>query len=229
MRRVIWMSIVLSVAGCGEAPAPTNNAQVVKPRAKPSSTKPPAPKPAPEIKVPADAFADVPQAFDALLKGIKDNDHKGVYIAETWLSMRGATAIAALDGIAKDSEQSLERRLTACRALGRVGPSAKPALMGILEVEQQQVQLRAMESLSLIKPTSPDIVAKLMELAKGTDVRVRQVAIEGLARIGPSAKEAVPLLLEILNDKQESETLRSEAKKALKDIDPRRGLMGVAK
>jgi hypothetical protein len=80
-----------------------------------------------------------------------------------------------------------------------------------------------------VKPTSPAIVGRLRSLANEGDVRVRQVSLTGLARIGPDAKEVVPDLQKILNDPMADETLRGEAGKALKAIDPRKGLMGVAK
>jgi hypothetical protein len=68
-----------------------------------------------------------------------------------------------------------------------------------------------------------------MKLAQdGSDASVQRQAIVALGRIGPAAKaEAVPALQAILNDLSASETLRGAARDALKQIDERRGLMGL--
>lgn len=219
---------VLTLAGCGDVPAPAPTP--TQRAARPAATN--APQAAPKKAVaPADprAFAGVPQALEALLAAIQKNDVAAVAKAEGWFALQGESAASSLATIVKDDQAELEKRLTAARALGRVGPPGGAALLGCVSVEPQQLQLRVIESLSRVKPTSPAIVGRLRSFANEGDARVRQNALTGLARIGPGAKEVVPDLQRILNDPMADETLRGEAGKALKAIDPRKGLMGVAK
>lgn len=236
-----YRSLILAAAlltGCGSDPAPQPTAAKTQPGAKAggkTNAAKPAPKPAPtkpsppKIDVAPDAFPGVKEAFDAILAGIKANDRQAVYKAEAWLNLKSDAAVGPLAEIAKNPSEDLERRLTAVRALGRIGGVASAPLLELTRVEQRQLRARALESLGLIKPPAPATLARMIELLpRGQDDEMRRTALEGLARIGSPAKDAVDELLEILNDKQENETIRSLAKKALKDIDPRRGLMGVA-
>ena len=91
------------------------------------------------------------------------------------------------------------------------------------------MRLRVIDAMGMVKPGDERVIDKLIELTADGDPQNRQRAIVSLARTGPAAKKAAPRLVEILNNAQESEVLRSEAKKALKEVDPRRGLMGMTK
>jgi HEAT repeat protein len=245
----LFSSMVIMLActtsGCGGAPAgnsaagtaaATNgtgqakaNAGAAGSAAKPGGTAPAkaAAKPLPTVK--PDAFSKVSDAFDALVKGMSTNDQQVVYTAETWLAMQKESAVAPLAKIVRDGDESLERRMTASRALGKVGQPAAAAIIECLTVDNERVRLRVIDAMGMVKPGDERVIDKLIELTADGDPQNRQRAIVSLARTGPAAKKAAPRLVEILNNAQESEVLRSEAKKALKEVDPRRGLMGMTK
>jgi len=228
------MAAAMAAAGCGDATTPPPDAA-----ARPAATKPAAPKqsaktsakPAtkPAAKVDPKAYADPPQALAALVAGIRNNDIAVVSNAEAWFGLQGEPAAKHLAAIVRNPESDLELRLIACRALARVNPHGGTELLECLTLEPQQLKLRVIESLSRVKPSSSVIVAKLRELAMDGDVQSRRFALMGLARIGPPARGVAPDLQRILNDTAIDEQLRGEAGKALKAVDPRKGLMGVAK
>jgi hypothetical protein len=226
---------MLATTGCGDAPAPTANNTARSPAANKSPAPKPAAKPAPKpaakpaAKVDPKAYADPPQALAALVTGIRNNDIAVVSNAEAWFGLQGEAAANHLAGIVKNPESDLELRLIACRALARVNPHGGNALLECTTLEPEQLKLRVIESLSRVKPSSSAIVAKLRELANAGDVQSRRFALMGLARIGPPARAVAPDLQRILNDASADEQLRGEAGKALKAVDPRKGLMGVAK
>lgn len=232
------MTGAMAAAGCGDATTPPPDAA-----ARPAATKPAAPKqsaktsakpatkPAakPAAKVDPKAYADPPQALAALVAGIRNNDIAVVSNAEAWFGLQGEPAAIHLAAIVRNPDSDLELRLIACRALARVNPHGGTELLECLTLEPQQLKLRVIESLSRVKPSSSVIVAKLRELAMDGDVQSRRFALMGLARIGPPARAVAPDLQRILNDTAIDEQLRGEAGKALKAVDPRKGLMGVAK
>lgn len=224
---------MVATLGCGDAPGP---APAANSSARPASaTRPAAPKPVakpaakPAAKVDPRAYADPAQALAALTTGIRNNDVTVVSNVEAWFGLQGEAAANHLVGIVKNPESDLEIRLIACRALARVNPHGGTALLDCLTLEPEQLKLRVIESLSRVKPSSSAIVAKLRELANDGDVQSRRFALMGLARIGPPARAVAPDLQRILNDTSADEQLRGEAGKALKAVDPRKGLMGVAK
>jgi len=194
------------------------------------SSVPKAPAAEPKIKVTQETFPNVPAAMEALREGLTTNNRDLVLKSEGWLALQKEKAVPALAEIIKADATTIEMRIAACRALGRVGPAATPVLFETLNTDaaSAQLKLKATESLSYVRPSSQPIVDRLVEILRGDDARMRQVAVQGLARIGPPAKSSTGMLLEILNNKAESETMRGEAKRALKEVDPRRGLMGVA-
>jgi HEAT repeat protein len=186
-----------------------------------------APKALPTVK--PDAFAQVSDAFDSLVKAMSANDQLTVYTAETWLAMQKDAAVAPLAKILRDANEPLERRMIAGRALGKVGPPAASTLIEGLTVDNERVRLRVIDAMGMVKAGDERLIDKLIELTADGDPQNRQHAIMSLGRTGPAAKKAAPRLVEILNNAAEPEALRSEAKKALKEVDPRRGLMGMSK
>ncbi|MEY4179715.1 MAG: hypothetical protein RLY70_3289 [Planctomycetota bacterium] len=237
-----WITLVGGVSiglsstlGCGEAPAPSANSSSrpsttsKSPNPKPVAKTPAKPAAKPAAKVDPRAYADPPQALAALVTGIRNNDISVVANAEAWFGLQGEAAAKHLAGIVKNPESDLELRLIACRALARVNPHGGTELLECLSLEPDQLKLRVIESLSRVKPSSSAIVGKLRELANEGDVQSRRFALMGLARIGPPARAVAPDLQRILNDTSADEQLRGEAGKALKAVDPRKGLMGVAK
>lgn len=186
-----------------------------------------APKALPTVK--PDAFAQVSDAFDSLVKAMSANDQPAVFTAETWLAMQKDTAVAPLAKILRDANEPLERRMIAGRALGKVGAPAATSLIESLTVDNERVRLRVIDAMGMVKPGDERLVDKLIELTADGDPQNRQHAIMSLGRIGTAAKKSAPRLVEILNNTAEPEVLRSEAKKALKEVDPRRGFMGMSK
>ena len=78
-----------------------------------------------------------------------------------------------------------------------------------------------------LKPSGKEIVAKVISLIDDPDFEQRKAAIGALASIGKPAGQAKDRLQAILNDTKEDETIHSLAKKALKEVDPRKGLMNA--
>ncbi|MFM8252767.1 MAG: hypothetical protein ACKOBW_14325, partial [Planctomycetota bacterium] len=143
--------MIWPLAGCGGSPAnnsaPANSGQAANHAAntqsptgsakaggtssaaannspKPAAKAPPAVKP--------DTFAQVSDAFESLVKGMSANDQTAVYTAETWLAMQKDAAVAPLAKVVRDANEPLERRMTASRALGKVGSPAAAALIECL-------------------------------------------------------------------------------------------------
>ncbi|MFO0901913.1 MAG: hypothetical protein U0939_02870 [Pirellulales bacterium] len=229
-RRLRRLGVIAAAAGwlcvgC-DAPAPPPPAAPARPAAA-APTPPPAKKVEP-VKVDANAFADVPAALDALTAAIKASDNAEVARVEAWFALRGGASVPTLADVIRDDSAELDRRLYACRAIVKTGPAGGEALLSLEKMEPELLYLRVIDSMGRIKPSSPALVARLKQVGFDGDVRTRQAGIAALARIGPAAKEVVPDLQQLLNDATADETLRKEAGKALKAIDPRKGLMGVA-
>jgi HEAT repeat protein len=93
--------------------------------------------------------------------------------------------------------------------------------------EPKELRVKAIECLGRIKPTSKEIVDKVIGLIDDPDYEQRKAALGALASIGKPAAKAKDRLIEILNNAKEDETIRSLAKKALKEVDPRKGLMNA--
>ncbi len=144
---------------------------------------------------------------------------------ERWLGLQGDKIAGDLAAKIKDPSVGLATRLTACRALARLGPVATPTLMEAIGGEPKQLRLKAIECLGRVEPPSEEIVTKLLALVDGQDFETRKTAINGLKDVGVLANSAAEKLQSILNDTKEDETIRSVAKAALKAVDPRTGLM----
>jgi HEAT repeat protein len=211
------LGALVVVAGCGEVPGPKKAAQPAK------KAKAETPPPPPKIEVKPDAFASVPEALDAIVAAQSANDQKQILIAEEWIRLQGAGAGPILAETLKNDEAPLAARIAACRGLSRLGPSVgKAPLLAALDSSNAQLLNKACESLALMKPHDPQVVAKLIALVDSKDPQLRLKAVNGLAFIGPAAKEAGPKLLAILNSQQEDDTLRAAAKAALKSCAPRK-------
>ena len=146
---------------------------------------------------------------------------------------RGRRIAPDLEALIKDKAAGLRTRLTACRVLTRLGPVSVPALLVAVEDETQQLRLKAIECLGRVKPTSADVVTRLVALMDNENYEIRKSAFRAITVVGPPAKQHDPQLVEkltnTLNDLKEDETIRSLAHDALKKIDPRKGLMGAEK
>ena len=98
----------------------------------------------------------------------------------------------------------------------------------VLEVSVRgQIEKRTgyvMDLARLKEVVSKEIVEKVISLIDDKDFEHRKAAIGALASIGKPAAAAKDRLQDILNDMNEDETIRGLAKKALKAVDPRKGL-----
>jgi HEAT repeat protein len=87
---------------------------------------------------------------------------------------------------------------TAADALGRIGPSAVPALVQGLQSSDPDVRLRATEVLARMGADAKDAVPDLVVLLDDPDERIRKAAARTLGRIGPESAPAVPALMRSL-------------------------------
>jgi hypothetical protein len=217
------------LVGCGPAAAAR------KPAKKKATTTTVAARPAPQApRVDPNAYASVDAAM-ADVEGVAglgpEEANQTLLKVETWLDMQGAKIAPDLEVKIKDPAVGLATRLTACRVLTRLGPVAVPTLLTAADSETKQLRLKAIECLGRVKPTSAEVVSRLVGLTASEDYEIRKGAFRALAVVGPPAKQHDPQLVEkltsVLNDVKEDETIRSLAHDALKKIDPRKGLMNA--
>jgi hypothetical protein len=217
------------LVGCGPAAA------AKRPAKKKAATITVAARPAPQApRVDQSAYASVDAAM-ADVEGVAglgpEEANQTLLKVETWLDMQGARIAPDLEAKIKDPTVGLNTRLTACRVLTRLGPVAVPTLLNAADSEKKQLRLKAIECLGRVKPTSAEVVTRLVALTGNEDYEIRKGAFRALGTLGPSAKQHDPQLVEklqsVLNDVKEDETIRSLAHDALKKVDPRKGLMNA--
>jgi HEAT repeat protein/serine phosphatase RsbU (regulator of sigma subunit) len=111
-------------------------------------------------------------------------------------------AVPDLLQLLKEPEVTVNVRLSACEALGNIGPNA--------------------EDQGLIGPDGQHAVDTLTELLQDTNWEVRKYAAVALRQIGPRAKKAIPALLRNLNDRDDDQSseVRAAAADALGDLGP---------
>lgn len=118
-------------------------------------------------------------------------------------------------------------REAAAKALGQVGPDAKEALPGLVEVLKDKktgALTREHAARSLLRVGGTDeaaaVVPPLAEVLADSSTRpeLRKLAADGLGRLGPAASAAVPALAQALADK--SPEVRRAAALALEKVGP---------
>jgi len=171
------------------------------------------------VTVAEDAFTDIPQAIAVLTSATEQSE---IAQALVWLGMQGEAAVEPLNAVLKDNSGQLSGKIYACRALGQIGSPASGALVEALSSDSGAVRINAAKQLGKIKPSSQAIVAALLKLVDHEDIQSRQHALKALTEIGPPAEDqATQRLIALLNDANESDIVRNEAKRALKSIAPR--------
>ncbi len=226
MRYLAIVATVVFVLGCGGTEvAPPKTAKTKKANGETKVKQPEAPPPAP--KVDANAFSSIPAALAAQAKAAEGADQENISKTDQWLVMQGAAAVEPLAAILKDESAPLPQRIAVSRTLAQL-PGAKGALLPALESKERLVRVNVIQALGRIKPPDRQIVEKCIELAKSDDADNQRYAVSALGKMGPAAKDAVPLVQSMLNDKKYNDTVRAEARKTLKAIDPRKGLMGIS-
>jgi HEAT repeat protein len=180
------------------------------------------PEPATTADVPRDAYENTAEAIEELLEAAKASDTRTFDRAETWLVRQSDAAIDPLSQILNDEQTDLRLRIAVCRPLRKLGPGAVPVFKQALESPLQQIQLKAIEGLGLVRPASADTIETLNRLLDSEEQRLRREAILALANIGPPAEDAcAERLIAILNDANENQVLRDAAKRALEEVNPR--------
>jgi len=220
MKTVLILALSLVLAGCGPQTRQQTKSLATKKSAVSKASKA---KPKPKLTVEADSFAGIPEAIEALSDAAKNSNDDKMLQATRWLIMQGDAAVEPLAQVLNDEQSDLAPRIAACRTLRELGPKAKPALKQALDSEPQLLRLGAIKALGLVRPADRDTVQTLMNLLDSDDERLQQEAILALGNIGPPANDMCgERLVDILNDAEEDETLRDAAKRALKNINPRR-------
>jgi len=219
------------LAGCDGTSASGKSAKKTSKKAAPKKVEEPFVPPPPPPKVDQSAFANVDAAMTKVEELVKNQDEKTgkeMLIVETWLQMQGDKIVPELSAKIKDTAGPLPSRITACRIVMKLGPTiATPILMEATASEPSAVRVKAIECLGRLKPSSKEIVEKVVGLIDDPEFEQRKAALGALANIGKPAGGAKDRLVAILNDTKEDETIRSLAKKALKAVDPRKGLMNA--
>lgn len=220
-----WLLVApffLGCFGCGEMPAAADSAPKKTPTASPPQKLPPPPV------VPADAYASVAAAMaevETATASGKGEDQKKLVLIELWLAQRGPRIEPELTAVVKDPQAGLASRITACRALAKLGAAGTPTLMAATSSETKRVRYKAIDALGSIEPPTKEIVEKLVSLLDDPDPDARRAALLGLSKVGPKAKSFAPGLVDrltgILNNLKEEDTLRTAAHSALKKVDPR--------
>ncbi|MFP6620927.1 MAG: HEAT repeat domain-containing protein [Pirellulaceae bacterium] len=162
-------------------------------------------------------------ALDSAAKAREQGDHQVQQRAEIWLQQQGTEILPALATVLHDPQADIARRITACRVLAALGKAARGELLKALASKDRLVKLAATERISLIQPADKATVQALIQLLEDPDPPCRRIAIQSLRRIGTQARSAIPPLAAIANE-SEDESIRGEAVKALKEIDPRHTL-----
>jgi len=213
--------------GCGDAgsiDAPARDGVDRKPTAKTKRKAPPpkkkeAPKPPPKA-----VFRDCDDALVALSKALAADDKPQIKAVSTWLVRQGKSGVGPLTRTMNDAAATMEDRVTACRLLTQIGPPAMAVLLAALTSDVKLIRMKSAESLGKAKPVQAQTVNALIQrLDQEKDLQVRRIVIHALGEIGEPAKAAAPRLLAILNTPG-SETLRSEASWAIRQVEPRRTL-----
>ncbi|HKI18141.1 MAG TPA: HEAT repeat domain-containing protein, partial [Isosphaeraceae bacterium] len=94
-------------------------------------------------------------------------------------------------------------RQAAARALGILGPDAKPAVPALARAASDadsSVRSSAIRALGAIGPEAKEAVPALVRAASDADKSVRLSAIRALGAIGPGAREAIPVLVRAASD-----------------------------
>ena len=234
----LWSScLLLTLWGCGGAGAsstPESRQKSAKKDGQPGGKRPPTPATAldPALVNRDDgplgdgAFASVEEAIDAMRAAADSGQgNRAVRVAQ-WLSRRGAESLAPLQRLLEDGQAPPTSRIAAVESLKRMGPQAVEGLVRVAESDgATAVRASAIGAVASIQPVAPSTVDRVIQWIDLPDIAIRRAAVIAVGRLGSSAKKCAPRLQSILNDINEDETLRGEAKRALKSVSPRKTLV----
>lgn len=141
------------------------------------------------------------KAVEQLMKAAKSNEPGLRWNAITALGDIGPAAKAATpDLIADLSDPDAQVKLSAERALVKIGKGAVPALVASLKDEKLHSLVTPI--LGEIGPDAKDAVPALQGLLQSKDSGAKREAILALAAIGADARQTAPELIKSLSDKQ---------------------------
>ena len=110
-----------------------------------------------------------------------------------------------LNRAAADPEVAMRR--VAVQGLGRMGPTAMPALARLIEIVKgdasELVRFDAVTPLGLIDPRGETVIPHVTAALKDRSADVSWAAAKSLGQFGPLAKSSVPALKAALNDPRE--------------------------
>jgi len=168
-------------------------------------------------------FATCEAAVKVLAKAVDSKHREQIVAVTTWLAAKGQDAVGPVGAAVRDRSHSLPVRMTACQVLSKIGHPATPALVQALQSDAKMVQLKAAEGLGEITPPKKETIDILLAVAKdeSADDQVRRTAVKSIGQFGPAAKHTSEFLNRLVNSNA-SDSLRAEADRALRAVEPRR-------
>jgi HEAT repeat protein len=226
MRMMRWVPLVLfavALATLGCSGAPTAPAKTAAKKPKKSEPKKLDIQP---VEVKADEFASVEEALTELDRVLEmpdgDDRNRAEIRVQNWLAMQGGAAVPLVAQRASDAEQSIARRITACRILGKLGPGGVDTLIEIAaKGDSSQLRRKAIETLGIMRPAEKRSINALIAHLDDADTQVQWQTIDALIKIGEPAQAAASKLNE-LRQSHADESIRVSAGEALKKVDPRK-------
>jgi len=164
-----------------------------------------------------------------ILENETENERCRIEAAQTLAHLKAGDAIPVLVEIfmgEKTGPGEFMLRREAARALGLMGPVAKPAiptLMAVVEDESEKVIYRSSAAKALGQLKFADAVPVLTRILRQRgelrhieeDSHMRGAAANALGLMGDKAMPAIPVLVAALEDESEAPGVRSEAAEAL--------------
>jgi HEAT repeat protein len=132
---------------------------------------------------------------------------------------QSGTVVPVLAGRLRN-EEDLSVQLaaaTALQAYGKEATAAVPALLGDLQVDDDDVRLAIYKALERIGVSNPEALALMARGLKDTSVLVRQEAAQALGKLGPAARSTLPALRAAMFDPDDD--VRRAASAAVLAID----------
>ena len=212
--------VVLAVSGCGDSRPPATTADPPK---KPKRTEPQKLDIKP-VAVKADEFSSVDAALAELEQVLKlppgEERNRAEIRVQSWLTMQQEKAAPNVAKRASDPQESLEMRITACRILGKLGPTGTATLVSIAKQgESSQLRRKAIQTLGLM-PANKEAIAELIAMLDEPDTQILGEVIDALKKFGTAAKDAAGKL-NTLRQGHAEEQIRVASGQALKKVDPR--------
>ncbi len=138
-------------------------------------------------------------AYDAILALANGEERQRAQAAEELGGMRdeAAVAIPALAGALGDEEPYVRNAVTA--ALAKFGSAAVPALVRVLQGQNDVAREAAADVAGQLGPDAAGTVAALLEALEGGGERAAPAAARALGKIGPAARSAIPALEKALD------------------------------